>query len=268
MLTEQQITHFQTSGFLILRDAFSPDELELINAEFERGLTAAYRHAPFDGARRHWVQMMGPETPFFAALLEDPRFCEAAEQFYGEDVIGMGSAANRYISNTRWHADTGSIDQYGVKFAHYLQPVDANSGALRVIPGSHKNPLHDELRHHSECQGMSLLDPILDVPAYVCESEPGDVVAFDLRLWHASWGGHTDRRMCTLVYYNNPRTAEEEAATRAQAIRNADQGTRKFELPSSLDRCIMTHWIANREASEKRQRWINRRRELGLFPSL
>ena len=46
MLTEQQIMHFQTFGFLILRDAFSPDELELINAEFERGLTAAYRHCP------------------------------------------------------------------------------------------------------------------------------------------------------------------------------------------------------------------------------
>ena len=267
MLTEQQIMHFQTFGFLILRDLFSSDELDVINAEFERTLTADYRHAPFDGTRRHWRPMMGPETPFFASLLEDSRFCEAAEQLYGEDVIGMVSDGIRYISNTRWHADTATIHHYGVKFAHYLQPLDGNSGALRVISGSHKNPLHDALRHNRECQGMSLLEPIFDVPAYICESGPGDVVAFDIRLWHASWGGSQGRRMCTLVYYNNPKTPEEKEAMRGQAIRNTDAATRKFQLRSSTHRSIMKHWIANSEASEKRQGWINRRRELGLFPS-
>ena len=267
MLTEQQIMHFQTFGFLICRQLFTPDELKTINAEFDRGLTAAYRHAPFDGARRHWVRTMGPETPFFASLLEDSRFCEAAEQFCGEDVIGLVSDANRYVGNTGWHPDTASTHQYGVKFAYYLQPVDANSGALRVIPGSHKAPLHDELRHNRDFEGKALLEPVLDVPAYVCKSEPGDVVAFDLRLWHASWGGRDDRRMCTLVYYNNPSTPEEEEATRSQAIGNAGSPA-KFGLLSSIHSSIMYHWIANSEASEKRQRWIDRLRELGFFDSL
>ena len=70
-----------------------------------------------------------------------------------------------------------------------------DSGALRLIPGSHKKALHDALRENLNELGLE----ICDVPGYVCKSEPGDVVAFDMRCWHASWGGSEDRRMCTVV---------------------------------------------------------------------
>ena len=83
MLTEQQVSHFNTFGFLIFRQLFSPDELKTISAEFEHTLTSAYRHDPFDGTHRHWVRTIGAETPFLASLLEDPRFCKPTEQLYG-----------------------------------------------------------------------------------------------------------------------------------------------------------------------------------------
>ena len=50
----------------------------------------------------------------------------------------------------RDHNADPTQDCYGVKFAYYLEPVDAESGALRLIPGSHKNPLHEDLREKSE----------------------------------------------------------------------------------------------------------------------
>ena len=34
----------------------------------------------------------------------------------------------------KWHYDAGGYDVYGIKFAIYLDPVRADSGALRVIP--------------------------------------------------------------------------------------------------------------------------------------
>src|SRR5438093_3924776 len=74
MLTEAQVAHFRTFGFLIFRQLFSPDEVRTIRAEVRQGMVSAYRHAPFDGTRRHWLPMMGPETPFMARLLEDDRF--------------------------------------------------------------------------------------------------------------------------------------------------------------------------------------------------
>ncbi len=258
MLSEQELFHFQTFGFLIFRELFTRDELDSINAEFDAALSSAYRHAPFDGTARHWVKMMGSRTPFFASLLEDPRFYEPAEQLYGEDCLGLGIDANRYVGHTDWHPDTGSLDQFGVKFAFYLQPVDADTGALRVIPGSHKNPLHAELRRNLKESGLA----IGEVPSQVCRSEPGDVVAFDLRAWHASRGGSDDRHMCTVVYYNNPKTVEQEAATREQAI-NSRRTPAHFNRPD--DPADDPDWVANRDGSPRRQRWIDRMRQLGYF---
>jgi hypothetical protein len=257
MLTEQQIMHFNTFGFLIFRQLFSPDELRTCDAEFHHALETAYRHAPFDGTRRHWVPMLGPETPFFASLLEDPRFCEAAEQLYGDDVIGIIVDANRYVGNTGWHPDTGSVHQFGVKFAFYLEPVGPETGALRVIPGSHHQPFHDVLKQNMRQTGLD----IRDVPAYVCASAPGDVIAFDLRVWHASYGGSNDRRMCTLVYYHNPKTPEQDEATRQQIARSAGTPAH-FNRPG--DPVYDPHWLANPVGHPKRQRWIERIREMGL----
>ena len=261
MLTEQQHKHFQTFGFLTLPQLFSQEELQIVNTEFRHGLEKAYFYNPFDGTCRHWTTMMGLETPFFAQLLEDPGFCQVAEQLYGEDVIGVVCDANRYVGNTNWHPDhhvDPTVDCYGVKFAYYLEPVGAENGALRLIPGSHKNPLHDDLRENLDKLELE----ICDVPAYICNLEPGDVIAFDLRCWHASWGGSTNRRMCTVVYYNNPKTPEEEKATRDRASRNAQTPSQFQQSEGPL---YSLDWIANTEKHSKRQRWINRMSELGFF---
>lgn len=258
MLTDAQITHFRTFGFLVFRQLFTETELATIHAEFEHGLGTAYRHLPFDGTLRHWVPMMGPETPFYASLQEDPRFYRVAEQLYGEDVFAVITDANRYIGDSPWHPDTGSLHQYGVKFAFYLEPVDAESGALRVIPGSHHDPYHSEVKEHM----IQVKPEFRDVPAYVCASQPGDVVAFDLRLWHGSCGGAADRRMCTVVFYNNPKTAEEEEVTRRQAAANPNFAE-IFGRPA--EPIYHPHWVANPEGSPLRQRWIDRLTELGFI---
>ena len=53
MLTQPQIKHFHTLEFLVFRQLFSQDELNTIHEEFEAAMESAYRHAPFDGKRRH-----------------------------------------------------------------------------------------------------------------------------------------------------------------------------------------------------------------------
>ena len=53
--------------------------------------------------------------------------------------------------------------------------------------------------------------------------------------------------MCVLVYYNNPKIPEEEETTRKQIIGNGvDYGP----------------WVANAAGNPKRERWIDRMREL------
>lgn len=255
MLTDDQVFHFKTFGFLVMRHVFTPDEFVMLNQEFEAKLESAYTHMPFDGTKRHWIPMLGPDTPAYAGLLEDPRFSGAAEQFFDEDVFGIVCDANRYVGDTHWHPDTKSHHQYGVKFAFYLEPVGADSGALRVLPGSHKQPYHDKLRQAREEERLELAA----MPAYVCESEPGDVVAFDLRLWHASLGGSDDRRMCTLVYYNYPKTPEEEQVTREQAWTIGETFVR-FGLPPQKQ--YPASWVENPANHPKRAKWIETMKEL------
>ena len=178
MLDDRQYRHFQTFGFVALRQLFTPDEVETLRGEFEKGLDLAYPHHPFDGSERHWVKQMGPETPFYANLLEDERFWSITAQLYGNDAFAVGTDANRYVGDTRWHPDhriDPHEDCYGVKFAFYLDPVDADTGALRLVPGSHKRPLHDDVRAYVEGQELE------QIPNYICVSEPGDVFAFDMR---------------------------------------------------------------------------------------
>ena len=142
MLTREQHRHFETFGFIVLRQFFSPREMQRAGNEFETALDALYADDPFDGSKRHSAILTGEETPFFAGLPEDPRLYGIAEQLYG-DCFPITSDANRYVGDSRWHPDhyiDVEKDCYGIKFAYYLDPVGPESGALRVIPGSHRNP--------------------------------------------------------------------------------------------------------------------------------
>ncbi len=260
MLTGQQLVQWETFGFLHLPKVFSAEEVGTINAEYEEGLARTRRlmDSPVGNRRQLNWPNMGPEAPFLSGLLEDPRVCGVAEQLFGDDVVGVASNGNHFAGDrTEWHPDTHDPHMQGVKFACYLQPLGAESGALRVIPGSHKSPLHDDLfrvprkdsnRHAEEQTGLG----VSEFPAHVCRSEPGDLIAFNFRLWHASWGGTTDRRMCSIMYYNNPKTPEEEAANRemVSVVRRVHKGL-EWKEPQHPE-----HWLSNPQKSEKRQRWI------------
>ena len=201
--------------------------------------------------------MMDEDTPFLASLMEDSRFLTVAKQLCGDDVLGVVIDANRYTGNTRWHRDTATVHQYGVRFALYLHPVGADTGALRVIPGAHRLPDDDDF-----AQGVGSMSGEL-VPATALTSEPGDVVAFDLRMWHASFDGSNDRQMCTVVYYANPKNARELEALRSQGERNVNARIRSFQ---PRRQCMYSkEWVSNPHGSPTRQYWIKRLKEVGYF---
>jgi hypothetical protein len=259
-LSDSELSFFRTFGFVVLRNALSGHELATMNAEFDRAM-AAQHPEPFDGTRRHNAVMMDEDTPFYASLMEDPRFLAPAQQLYGDDVLGVCVDGNRYVGDTAWHPDSSSPHQFGVKFAIYLQPVRAASGALRVLPGSHRLfPWPQDF-----FDGMQRR-PIAEVPAFALDSDPGDVVAFDLRMWHASCGGAADRRMCTVVYYADVKTPEGQDLLRRQGAQNVEN----MKHANGLAPMLRTHlysasWVANPGRSAVRQRWIDRLTEIGYL---
>ena len=256
-LTDAQLDFYKTFGYVVLKGVFSTTELDAIREEFDFMLTDQYSHTPYDGSVRHWTPMMDEDTPFLANLMEDVRFFSVAKQLYGDDVLGVIVDGNRYTGDTHWHRDTATVHQYGVKFAFYLQPVDVGTGALRVIPGTHRLPNDDEF-----AQGVRSMHGE-SVPATALPSEPGDVVAFDIRLWHASFGGSEDRQMCTVVYYANPKNPDELEALRNQGARNVEAGIKSFKPKRRY--IYSKKWASNPTDSSPRQCWIDRLTEVGYF---
>ena len=100
----------------------------------------------------------------------------------------------------------------------YLQALQKQTGALRVIPGSHHVPFRQHLRAlYQGIDGSAQSDTSLrtfgvpgpDLPCHPLEVQPGDVVMFNDRLFHAVYGKQDGRRFITIKFVNfavEPRT--------------------------------------------------------------
>ena len=262
MLTEPQIRHYDTFGFLVLPGLLTTAEVATANEEFGVRLATAKNQTEQRGIRKqfNWTNL-GPDSPFLGSLLEDSRFHGQAKQLMKSEVVGMYANGNAFFGDrTEWHPDTGHLDRRGVKFAFYLQPLEADTGALRFIPGSHRAPLHTDIRENIRIKesNKGVEDDVgLDVdeiPAFVAESSPGDVIAFDNRVWHASWGGRPERRMCSVGYF----APDDEATIRERATQEASL-IEAFPLVKRPP-----EWIANPDKSPIRQIWSDFLRKYGF----
>ena len=84
---------------------------------------------------------------------------------------------------------------------------------------------------------------------YLCTCEPVDVVAFDMRCWHASYRDSESRRMSTSCHHKNPETAEEEKAARGRAASS------QYHRPDDL-----TYWKRpNKEPKPSNERSMGKR---------
>lgn len=270
MLTREQVDQFHTFGCLSLRGVLRPDEVEVLAAEHAQELDRAFQDMPFDGGRRHTALFTTPRTPRYAALIEDERFFGPAQQLFGDDVLGIAADGTRFTGDTYWHPDTAAFDNYGLKYIFYFDRLRAENGALRIIPGSHRRPMFDEVQEMTGRVGQ-----FVDLPGYVFECEPGDVCAVHLRAWHASFGGAPGRRAGSIFYFHNPVTDSEVAAVReqdrlirlhARELLEEDRDTEKVETTSlPFNPAFDRHWLENKDGSPVRARWIARLRELGFL---
>ena len=110
----------------------------------------------------------------------------------------------------------------------YPKPTTRDAGALRVIPGSHRQPLNRELqtalaplnaefggtKGHRDAATPYGVDAD-QVPCFCFESSLGDCIAFTENCWHAAFGGDDGRQQHAISFQANPRTALELAHVEA-----------------------------------------------------
>jgi Phytanoyl-CoA dioxygenase (PhyH) len=193
--TEQDKSFFETFGFLRAPGAVR-GELGWINSEFEQVFID--QNVVHDGTARTMVVGFIARRERLYRLLELAVIEELLECLLGPDANYLGSDGNYYTGDTQWHADGHHGAGTFIKIAFYLDPVDQASGALRVIPGSHRltNPEWEARKAASSQQLWNI--PGGSVPSIVLPSEPGDLVVFNHNLMHSSWGGGDRRRMFTI----------------------------------------------------------------------
>jgi hypothetical protein len=206
-LTDKQLHFFQTFGFMVWRQAFTPKEITRITEQFDEVLAQDRQGREFVGDKRQGVLGFIEQRQELWPLLEDDRIYAAVEQMLGPDFVWIGSDGNLYVGNTGWHPDNAAAYRR-LKVAFYLDPVDKNTGALRVIPGSHLPGLADRLKEcppKGDADGSPYGVGGSDIPSFPLESRPGDVVFFNQGVFHASYGGKTGRRMFTLNFGAKPK---------------------------------------------------------------
>ena len=197
-LSQHRLDFFDTFGYLAFPGLFN-DCIDKIIEEFEDIWVKSGR--THDKINRSALIQFPDQSKYLSSLLDDHRIHDIASSICGEDFNYFTGSGNYYVGDTSWHSDGyNQRPVKSIKLAFYLDPVTKNSGALRVIPGSHRNIDYfgDLLESHitSDIFGMTGDQ----IPAVALESNPGDVLVFNHRIKHSSWGGSDRRRMFTMNF--------------------------------------------------------------------
>ena len=207
-LTPAQIDHFDSFGFLVLPKAFSAEEMGRIIAAADDQWSRILAEDPNAVHPSPFVE----ERPDLLNLVTDDRIYQPMVQLLGRDFIWSGSEGHLQephpeVDWHHWHSDRAGaleIDYRRIKIMLYLEPKTKAEGALRVIPGSHRDPLHTELLpfHISHTQaGARFFDlPGQEIPCHALETQPGDVAMFSQSLFHAVYGKCERRRYVALKF--------------------------------------------------------------------
>lgn len=294
MLTSREAEFFRLFGFVKIPGFFTRAEVELLESEYEIGLnaTAPLYNAPIGMRGQINWSSMRPRSPVLGRMLEDERMLQAARTLLGDGAIGVMSNGNCFSGKfTEWHVDTAVPHFRSVKFGAYLDPLTADNGALRVIPGSHLSPWHENLLPIG--MKKSLSEPgnpnpvespvyaVADIPGHVCSTEPGDLLAFDLKLWHASCNGFPRRRMLSFTYFDQPRSDVELENWRAvanqlsrEALNRELRRQREWIKAGTNPKAIPVKepqyhcaWLEEAKTNALRRRWLERMAEWGMVRS-
>lgn len=124
-----------------------------------------------------------------------------------------------------WHCDIAGVAEAAikrVKVMFYLTPTTREKGALRVLPGTHTAAAQANagLRSLMGSHGMNTtLDeqwaastfgiPGDELPSHAIEATPGDIVVWQLGLFHAVYNHAPDRRLLQLNFSSRPKNTEQ-----------------------------------------------------------
>jgi len=180
-LSPLQLQQYKTFGFLIIRDFLSPEWVQNLRDALTRLKTEESGEAdPLEHRGR--VVGMFDNDPLHVQLFDDLRLYAIAEQLLPAEksVKFLGDEYASFSTPADWHPDMSPTTPFeSLKFGFYLDDI-SQGGFLNVIPGSH----HPEFsKSIAELRGSQTPPPPIE-NAFACMTQPGDLLVFNLRIWH------------------------------------------------------------------------------------
>ena len=235
MLTPRDVGLFRAFGFIVLRSCLSPQEVTELEAAYLRTMAEAPPYDYFGTSGTKLLLHFIDADPAFARLAVHPRMMDAFRSFWGGLPLLIDSDMWANLDATPWHSD-GVPGRQGVtvKMTTYLDPMTAQQGALRLVPGSHHREFCTAILNH--CGHWDQDRPRLhlaqeDVPGQATvELNPGDVVLWDNRMWHSApkRADAKARRGLFIAYAPDPAQECTAIADLKRSLRDIYDETRPF----------------------------------------
>lgn len=213
-LTVQQKRFFDDFGYIFLPGLMA-EEAGWIIEEYEK----IFRDSGIvhDGTKRSSIGPFIERNERLCTLLDNPKVDGLFASLIGDDYMYHGSGADLYVGDGMWHPDCHDAPNMQLKWAMYLDPLTKDTGALRVVPGSHKQGWIGNL----DTQTLWGIPPE-EVPCDAPDNTPGDVTVFNLATLHNSLKGGNRRRMLNMGTSAHCKTEEERRYMRRRLPRSVE----------------------------------------------
>jgi ectoine hydroxylase-related dioxygenase (phytanoyl-CoA dioxygenase family) len=233
---------YETDGYVIVRSVIDQPLLD----DMSRHVEWLIARNPDRAAEDLGTELVAAD-PFWLTIVSDNRLLDLAETFVGPDLALFASAyimkppgAGRPIL---WHQDgiywpLDPLEVVSLWLA--VDPSTSANGCMRVLPGSHRQPLH-ELRMRDDVVNVFGSESAVDIDESAAVDlvlEPGDVEIHHPHLLHSSGPNRSRRRRCGLTIRYIPTstriTTEEQPFVSAFQLRG-DAGVNQYQEPPVFD---------------------------------
>jgi ectoine hydroxylase len=158
-LSEEQISSYQTDGFLFIPELFTPDEVDKLKTAIKEVLTANREEVDKEAASDQLRCAFACHTynDIFHRLSRHPRIVEPVRHLLGGEiymhqfsvqpkVAFEGEAWDWHQDYSAWKSLDGMPDTRAVNTGLLIDEVNEFNGPLYFIPGSHRHGLQKSVK--------------------------------------------------------------------------------------------------------------------------
>lgn len=220
MLSKEQTGFYQENGYLMIEDALSDEQLQLLQGVtynfIEASRQVAQSNDVYDLDEGHSaceprltrIKLPHTQHPAFWEVLRSKRITSMLGSLVGPDIRLHTSKLNTKAPGggaaVEWHQDWAfyphtNDDMLAVGIL--LGDVDIDNGPLLVIPGSHRGPVLSHMNNGVFSGAINPDDPAFDVSkAVALTGKAGSMSVHHVRTLHGSAPNLSDRARLLLLY--------------------------------------------------------------------